>query len=72
MAVIFIGGVPRENHQPVTSHWQSWSRHIMLYWVNLAWTRFELTMLVVIGTDCTGSCKSNYHTIMTMMAPICY
>jgi len=25
---------------------------------------FELTTLVVIGTDCTGSCKSNYHTIM--------
>jgi hypothetical protein len=21
--------------------------------------------LVVIGTDCIGSCKSNYHTIMT-------
>jgi hypothetical protein len=22
---------------------------------------FELTILVVIGTGCTGSCKSNYH-----------
>jgi len=22
-----------------------------------------------IGTHCIGSCKSNYHTIMTMMAP---
>ena len=21
-------------------------------------------------TDCTGSCKSNYHTIMTMTAPL--
>jgi hypothetical protein len=29
------------------------------------WTGFELTTLVVIGTDYTGSCKSNYHTIMT-------
>jgi hypothetical protein len=29
------------------------------------WTGFELTTLMVIGTDCTGSCKSNYHTIMT-------
>jgi hypothetical protein len=28
---------------------------------------FELTTLVVIGTDCTGSCKTNYHTIKTMM-----
>jgi hypothetical protein len=33
------------------------------------WMGFELTTLVVIGTDCTGSCKSNYHTITTMTAP---
>jgi hypothetical protein len=26
---------------------------------------FELTTLVVIGTDSTGSCKSNYHTMTT-------
>ena len=30
---------------------------------------FELTTLVVIGSVCTGSCKSNYHTIMTTTAP---
>jgi hypothetical protein len=42
--------------------------HIMLYRVHLTMrTGFELTMLVVIGTDCTGSCKSNYHMIMTTM-----
>ena len=29
------------------------------------WAGFELTTLVVIGTDCTGSCKSNYHTTTT-------
>jgi hypothetical protein len=29
---------------------------------------FELTTLVVIGTDCTGSWKPNYHTITTTMA----
>jgi len=34
--------------------------HIMLYRVNLAWAWFELTTLVVIGTDCIGSCKSKY------------
>jgi hypothetical protein len=39
--------------------------HVMLYWVQLAWTRFKFATLVVIGTDCTGSCKSNYHTITT-------
>ena len=30
---------------------------------------FELTTLVVIGTDCIGSCKSNHHTIKTMTVP---
>ena len=39
--------------------------HIMLYRVYLVWTGFELTTLVVIGTDCIGSYKSNYYTIMT-------
>ena len=43
--------------------------HILLYGVQLAWVGFELTMLVVIVTDCTGSCKSNYHTITRMTAP---
>jgi hypothetical protein len=27
---------------------------------------FELTTLVVIDTDCIGSCKSNYHTITSI------
>ena len=44
--------------------------HIVLYQVHLAWAGFELTKLVVIGTDCTGSCKFNYHTIVTMMPPL--
>jgi hypothetical protein len=39
--------------------------HIMLYQEHLVWARFELTTLVVICTDYTGSYKSNYHTIMT-------
>jgi hypothetical protein len=43
--------------------------HIILYRVHLAWTGFELATLVVIGTDYTGSCKSNYHTITTTTAP---
>ena len=32
--------------------------HIMLYQVHLAWAGFKLLTLVVIGTDCIGSCKS--------------
>jgi hypothetical protein len=33
------------------------------------WSGFELTTLVVIGIDCIGSGKSNYHTITTTTAP---
>jgi hypothetical protein len=43
--------------------------HIMLYQVHLARAGFELTTLVMIGTDCIGSYKSHYHT--TMLAPVC-
>jgi hypothetical protein len=39
--------------------------HIMLYQVHFTWVGFEFTMLVVIGTDCIVSNKSNYHTITT-------
>jgi hypothetical protein len=35
--------------------------HIMLY--TSPWSRFEFTTSLLIGTDCTSSCKSNYHTI---------
>ena len=40
--------------------------HIMLY--TPPWSRFKLTTSV-IGTDCIGSCKSNYHTITSTMVP---
>ena len=32
--------------------------------------RHNFSAIVVIGTDCTGNCKSNYHTIMTTTTPI--
>ena len=62
-------GVPRENHWSVTSHWQTLS-HIKLCRVHLIWAGFELTTLVVIGTDCVASYKSNYHMITATMTPI--
>ena len=57
----FIGG---ENLR--TRRKQSTSR-IMLY--TSPWSRFELTISVGKGTDCLGSCKSNYWTINVTAAP---
>jgi hypothetical protein len=61
-SVLLVGktGVPVENHRPAASYWKL--VHILLYQVHLAWVGFELTTLVVIGTDYIGSYNSNYHT----------
>ena len=53
--------VPGENHQSADKLY-----HIML----LSTPRLSrIQTLVVIGTDCIGSCKSKYHMITTTMAP---
>jgi hypothetical protein len=57
--------VPRENHWPAASHWQTLPHNV----VSSTWAGFKFTMLVVIDTDCIGSCKPNYHTMTTMTAP---
>jgi hypothetical protein len=46
--------------------------HMMLYRVHLARTGFELTTLVVISTDYTGSCKFNYNMITNTTPQICF
>ena len=55
-----------ENHRPAASHWQTLSRKVVSITPGLS--GIQLTTLVVIGTDCIGSCKSNYHTITAMTA----
>jgi hypothetical protein len=41
--------------------------YIMLY--TSPWSRFTLTTSMMIGTDCIGSSKSNYHMITATTAP---
>jgi hypothetical protein len=54
VAVGFIGGGTTDLPQ-VTDNID----YIMVYRVHLAWARFELTTLVVIGTDFIGSYKKS-------------
>ena len=59
-------GVPGENHRPVASHWQTLSHNVVSSTPRLS--GLVLTTLMVIGIDCTGRYKSNYHTITTTTA----
>ena len=64
VAVSFIGGGNRR--KPQTCH-KSLTNFITYCGIDYTspWTGFELVTLVEIGTDCTGSCKSNYHVTTT-------
>ena len=42
--------------------------HVMLQRIHFAMSGIWSTNFVVIGTDCIGNCKANYHMITTMMA----
>ena len=72
MAVSFIGGRNRNTRRkpptcrkPLTNL----SQNVVSSTPSLRGIRgFELTTLVVIGTDCIGSCKPTYHLITTMTA----
>jgi hypothetical protein len=62
-------GVPGENHQPVESHLQTLSHNVVSSTLRPLPAGFQLTTLVVIGTDCTCCCNSNYHAIWNSNKP---
>ena len=69
VAVSFIGGGNQRTWRKPPTCRKSLTNFITCcIEYTLPLTGFEFTTLVVIGTDCTGSYKSNYHTIMIMMA----
>ena len=70
MAVSFIDGGSRSTRRKAPTCHKSPINFIkkMLNQVHIAWAGFKHTTLVVIGTDCIGSYKSNYHTITTTTA----
>jgi len=65
VVVSYIGG---ENHWPVASHWHTLSHNVV--WSTHSLSKFRAhNFSGDIGTDCTGSCTSNRHTITTTTAP---
>ena len=56
-------GGHEDNQRHVVSHWQAFFEYTS------PWTGLEHTPLVVIYTDCMGSCKSNYHAITATTTP---
>ena len=67
ISVSFIGGI---NQRKLPTCRKSLTNFITLCSIEYTSPRtgFELTTLVVIGTDCIGRYKSNYHMIMTTTA----
>jgi len=65
MEVSFIGGGHLSTWRKPLTSLKSLINFITWCWIKytLPWTGFQLTTLVVIGTDCIGSWKSNHHMI---------
>jgi hypothetical protein len=65
VAVSFIDGGNRSTLRKAPTCRKSLTNLITKRYIEYTspWTGFDLTILVVIRTDCTGSCKSNYYTI---------
>ena len=65
MVVSFIGGGNRNIWRKPATGRKSLTNFITQHCIEYTslWAGFKLTTLVMIGTDCICSCKSNYHAI---------
>jgi hypothetical protein len=59
---------PRENHRPGADHLQTLSHNVVH--LTLVEIRTHNISDDVMGTDCIGSFKSNYHTITATTDPL--
>ena len=68
----FIGGGNRSTPRKPPSCHKSLTIFFTQYCIECTspWAGFELTTVVVIGTESTGGCKSNYHMMTTTTAPM--
>jgi hypothetical protein len=64
---LYRAGELKENYWPVTSHWQTVSQNVVSSAHRNDWNSY--IVLVLIGTDWMGSCKSNHHMIKNTTAP---
>ena len=58
-----------ENRRPIASHGQTLSHNVVSRKSHHE-QGSNSQLKVVVGTDCTGNCKSNNHMIKTTMAPL--
>ena len=71
VAVSFSGGGNRSTRRKPPTFHKSMTK-LFTYFVSSTPRHqrdFKLTTLVVIGTDCTFSCKSDYHTLGSRQPP---
>ena len=67
MSVLLLGETGVGGKIPSTCGQSQTNYDIMLYRLHSSSEELELTTLVMIGIYCTSSCKSNYHTITTVL-----
>jgi hypothetical protein len=72
VSVCIIGGGNQSNRRKPATCSMSLNFFFTYYWIEYTfpWAGYVVTTLVVMSTNCIGSCKSNYHMITTTTAHV--